>query len=91
MQLEWLMNAGRRSTRAPGGGMFGPAGRGGGGGQIPSPLPNSQTRCRSEVDQAAIEGARRVLESDFKKSQNVTCQVKVRSKVKIVTYRLIGY
>ena len=43
------------------------------------------------MDKAAIETSQRAILKCIKNAREVTSQVKVRSKIKIVTFRLIGY
>ena len=65
--------------------------RAGGGGNITPPPANSRTCGRSEVGEAAIESAQRVLLKTTKKNlKKFWSKVNVRSKDKIVTFRLSG-
>ena len=62
-----------------------------GGGVNIYPLLNSRTISSTEVGKAVIESSQRVLFKGIEKNlKKVTTQVKVRSKVKIVTFCLIG-
>ena len=64
-----------------------------GGEILPPPPANSRTSDRSEAGEAAIESSQRLLSEVFFLNilKKVTNQVKVRSKVKTVTFCLIGY
>ena len=63
-----------------------------GGGQILPPPPAQIAKCApSETGWVAIESSQRVLFKYFKSLKKVTSQVKVTSKLKIVTFRPIGY
>ena len=65
---------------------------GGGVNIIPPPSANSGTSSRSEDGEAAIDISQRVLSEGIKKNlKKVASHIKVRSKVKTVTFRLIDY